>query len=392
MRIGKALYFDHQATTPLDPQVLAVMEPYLRDEFGNPHSSEHAFGWRAHQAMEKAAEDVGRLVGADADEIVFTSGATEANNLALLGSANTEVRRRRILIGSIDHKSSLAVGRVLSERGFETCLVRVDNCGRIDEADLRAKLDDNVLLASLCVVNSEIGTIQNVSSLSALLRSKGAMLHLDAAQAPATMATSPLGELADFISLSAHKMYGPKGIGALIVNRSQRQALKPIIHGGGQQSNLRSGTLPTALCAGFGAAAKIIMSGDGANERARIGCLRAKLWQGLQSLREGMTLNGPEFAERHTGNLNIRLSGISGHDLIAVLQPRLAVSTGSACTSGTEEPSHVLTAIGLTAEEADSSIRLCVGRFTTQADVAQAVTWIDEAINRLSVAPLGSVG
>jgi cysteine desulfurase len=385
MRIGKVIYFDHQATTPVDPEVLARMQPFFGDKFGNPHSSEHTLGWESARAIEESAAQLARLIGADPDEVIFTSGATEANNLALLGlTARSPARMRRgVMLGSADHKSTLAVGRVLQERGFEVSYMRVDAGGYVDLDELRASVNPSTLVVSVCAVNSEIGTVQNLAQIGKIVRQHGVLLHCDAAQAPCAVNVSALAEVADLVSLSAHKMYGPKGIGALYIRRSVQRFVEPIIHGGGQQSNLRSGTIPTPLCVGFGAAAELLMQ-RGTEERARIGEGRDLLMQLLAELPWPIVLNGPALSERHPGNANIRFEGFSAQDLVAVLQPSLAISTGSACASGTPEPSHVLRAIGLSGDQASASVRFCLGRYSRPADIREAVELISRALKQLS--------
>jgi cysteine desulfurase len=385
MRIGKTIYLDHQATTPVDPRVLSDMLPYFGESFANPHSSEHAMGWAAARAVEDSVARIARLIGGDADEIIFTSGATESNNLALTGLSKGPLatKRRQVLLSSIDHKSSLAVGRALQETSFVVTLLRVDSHGSLDLDDLRTKINETVLVLSLCAVNSEIGTIQNLSEIQALARHYGVMLHVDAAQAPCGMDVSKLADVAELISLSAHKMYGPKGIGALYVRRDLQRVIQPIIHGGGQQNNLRSGTIPTALCVGFGAAAELLNATNAGEEREHIRQRRDLLLTLLSKLPWSITING-DATYRHPGNVNVQFEGFSGEDILDVLQPRLAASTGSACTLGAPEPSHVLRAIGLTNEQAAASVRFCVGRYTTDADIHEAVELISGALAQVS--------
>jgi cysteine desulfurase len=388
MRIGNSIYLDHHATTPVDQRVLAKMLPYFTESFGNPHSVDHGIGWAASRATDAAAAQVARLIRAEPDEIVFTSGATEANNLALLGLAASASSRltRRLLFSSIDHKSALAVGRVLAQRGFGVTLLPVGADGHLDLDRLEQVLKEGVFVVSLSLVNSEIGTIQKLDEIGRLVRQHGALLHLDAAQAPCAMDLSDAATWADLISLSAHKMYGPKGVGAFYVRRGIQQLLQPIIHGGGQQRDLRSGTTPTPLCVGFGAAVEILLSDDASEERKRIGNLRDLLVRSLREASLPIALNGPEGQDRHPGNANIRFIGLWAHGLLAALQPRLAASTGSACSSGIPEPSHVLRGIGLSAAEAECSIRFCVGRQTTDGDICEAARLITTAASAMAVA------
>jgi cysteine desulfurase len=383
MRIGKTIYLDHHATTPVDSKVLDKMLPFFGDAFANPHSTDHVLGWSMMRAVENAASQVGALLGADADEIIFTSGATEANNLALLGFEHSALsqKRRGILIGAADHKCALAIGRELAHRGFTVEHVRVDAEGLIDLAHLEHKVCDDTLIVSIGLVNSEIGTIQNLPAIAALVHAKGALLHWDAAQAPCALDMAGISDFADLVSLSAHKMYGPKGIGALYVRRDLQDLIKPHVHGGGQQRNMRSGTLPVPLCVGFGAAAALLIGDQGRDERQRVGALRDLLVDELKRLNWTIQINGGPA--RHPGNANIRFYGLTAADILAAVQPHLAASSGSACTSGVEEPSHVLRAIGLNTDEAASSIRFCIGRFTTAADVVEAAQVIGKAVDKL---------
>ena len=384
MKKEPILYLDHQATTPLDPRVLAKMTPYLVDSFANPHSADHAAGWQAASAVEESAAQLAALIGADPDEIIFTSGATEANNLALLGLARRSVggNRQRILIAATEHKCVLAIGRVLaSQLGYNVEILPVDRCGFIDLGNLEVRMADDVLAVSIMAVNNEIGTIQDIDRISQVSSSYGAIFHCDGAQAPTAMDVSSFADKTDLLSLSAHKIYGPKGIGALYIRRELQDHVEPIIHGGGQQNGLRSGTLPTPLCIGMGAAASQLQGEKGKSERVKLEKLRDQFLGGLEEKQWPVFLNGPEPGpHRHPGNANVQFKGVDAHDLLGALQPHVAASTGSACTSGVPEPSHVLRAIGLSAREADSSIRFSLGRSTTAQDVNQAVAVIDTAL------------
>ena len=385
MKIGKIIYLDHQATTPVDARVVAAMTPYYTESFGNPHSSDHSLGWESASAVEKAAECVARLIGADADEITFTSGATESNNLALLGLGRRAAvdKRRRILVSAIEHKCVLAAARVLQEQsGFVVDLIPVDAEGFVGVAALEEALDNDVLVVSVMAVNNEIGTIQDIERISELVRGCGAVLHCDAAQAPLAMNMKLLASQTDMLSLSAHKMYGPKGIGALYIAREFQDQIEPLIYGGGQQNGLRSGTVPVPLCVGMGAAADIFATTDAEEKRAQLRRRRDTFLEMLMRLPWPIALNGPQGQARHPGNANIRFAGFSAEDILSALQPHLAASTGSACTSGIPEPSHVLRAIGLSSEEAESSIRFSLGFGTTDADIEEAVRLIAEALTR----------
>lgn len=395
MRIGNTLYFDYQATTPVDSGVFRVMGPYFGERFGNPHSVDHIAGWHAAQAVEKAAWQVAQLIGADADEIIFTSGATEANNLALLGLGRRAVagKRRRILVSAIEHKSVLAVSRVLEDQlGYIVEQVPVDKRGHVDERALEGRLDSDVLVVSIMAVNNEIGTIQDITSISDLTRTYGALFHCDGAQAPCAMNLGEIGKSVDLFSLSGHKMYGPKGIGTLFVRRELQSRLEPIIYGGGQQNNLRSGTIPTSLCVGMGAAATTFIGEKGGDEREKFRNQRDRFVRKIEALGWTVRLNGPEGGKRHPGNANICFEGFSAHDILAALQPGLSASTGSACTSGIPETSHVLRAIGLSKADAEASIRFSIGRGTTNTDVDEAVSLMENVLSRLANAHITQTG
>lgn len=387
MRIGGTIYLDHQATTPVDARVFSAMAPYFGESFGNPHAVDHCIGWQAAGAVEEAAARVAELIGADADEIVFTSGATEANNLALLGLGRCASggKRRRILVSAIEHKCVLAVSRILQEQlGYRIEFLPVDAGGFVDLTTLEETLADDVLAVSVMAVNNEIGTIQDIAQLSEIIRRSGALFHCDAAQAPCAINLRHVCKFVDLLSLSGHKMYGPQGIGALFIRRDLQGRIEPLVYGGGQQRNLRSGTVPVALCAGMGAAAALLDTPEAEEERAALRRRRDSFVRKLTDLLWPVFLNGPDSARRHPGNANIRFEGFDAHDILSTLQPRLAASTGSACTSGIPEPSHVLRAIGLSIPEAESSIRFSIGRATTDKDLEEAVALIDEGLSRLT--------
>lgn len=389
MKIGKTIYLDHQATTPVDNAVFAEMAPYFEKLFGNPHSVDHSIGWRAAKAVDEAAGRVGRLLGADTDEIVFTSGATESNNLALLGLGRRAGggKRWRILMSAVEHKCVLAVGRVLEEQfGCRTELLPVDSEGFVDLAALEEAISDDVLAVSIMAVNNEIGTIQDVSAVSEIVRERGAIFHCDAAQAPCALDLGQFAQSVDLLSLSSHKMYGPQGVGALFVRRELQDRVEPLAYGGGQQRGLRSGTTPVALCVGMGAAAALFDQDVEHDRRASLRKRTDTFVGALLSLPWLVSRNGPTVDRRHPGNANIRFSGFDARDVLASVQPRLAASTGSACTSGIPEPSHVLRAIGLSQNEADASIRFSLGRETTNADLKEAVDLLNNSLSRLAAA------
>ena len=361
------------------------MIPYFTDSFANPHSSDHSLGWESSHAVEDAAARVARLIGADAEEITFTSGATESNNMALLGLGRraADGNRRRMLISAIEHKCVLAVGRVLQEQyGFTVELMPVDREGFVELSALEDALNDDVLAVSVMAVNNEIGTIQDIKKISEMVRSHGAVFHCDAAQAPVAINMESLSEYADMLSLSSHKMCGPKGIGIIYISRELQDKIEPLIYGGGQQNGLRSGTVPVPLCVGMGAAADMLAGNDTGAKRAQLRRRRDAFVEGLNRLAWPVAMNGPEGQSRHPGNANVRFAGFSSHDILSALQPHLAASTGSACSSGIPEPSHVLRAIGLNGNEAESSVRFSLGFDTSEEDIKEAVDLIDGVLAR----------
>lgn len=379
------LYLDYQATTPIDPRVAEAMAPFMGEDFGNPHSSDHILGWRASQAVDSASVTIASVLGVEADEIVFTSGATEANNLAILGTArgSQSATRRRILVSAIEHKCVLTAARALSKReGFIVEQIPVHPSGELDLEHLERAVRDDVLLVSVMAVNNEIGSIQPLKEVSELTQKHGAVLHSDFAQAACGVDLRALAGVVDMLSLSGHKMYGPKGIGAAYIRRDLQKVIEPIIYGGGQQNGLRSGTLPTALCVGFAKAAEI-SANENQKDAERISALRNMFVEKLGHLVVETYLNGPGLPNRHPGNANIRFKNIDAKDLLGALQPKLAASTGSACSSGIPEPSHVLRALGMSGDEAESSIRFSLGRTTTEEHVDQAVSLIQVALERL---------
>ncbi len=383
--VTPTVYADYQATTPVDPRVFASMEPFWSDAFGNPHSSDHAAGWHAAAAVDEAASAVGALIAADASEITFTSGATESNNLALIGLARRAPRgRHRVLVSAIEHKSVLAATRSLAAHdGFIVDTIPVDAEGTLRLDALGEMLDDAVLAVSVMAVNNEIGVIQDIPRIAEMLRPHGALLHCDAAQAPCAMDTSILAAHADLISLSGHKIYGPKGIGALYVRRGVEAQIEPLIYGGEQQRGLRPGTVPVPLCVGMGAAAEILRDA-GSDERRVVRALRDSFVDRLTSRLPGVRLNGPPPTRRHPGNANLQVCDHDAQDILAAVQPGLAASTGAACASGIPEPSHVLAALGLTESESAASVRFSFGRFSTREDVTNAARIIEDAVMKLT--------
>ena len=381
------IYADYQATTPVDARVVTKMAPYWGELFGNAHSSDHVIGWQADKAVRKAAASIAALIGADPDEIIFTSGATESNNLALLGLARrAPAGRRRILVSAIEHKCVLAAARALSVReGFTVETVPVDSEGFVDLSALEKCLNRNVLAVSAMAVNNEVGTIQDIPRIAALLAPYGIVLHCDAAQAPCAMDMSDIAVHADMVSLSGHKMYGPQGIGALYIRRDLQDRIEPLIYGGGQQAGLRSGTVPMPLCVGMGAAAEFLSGHAAFEERTRVAAQRDSFVRHLQRGYDSLAVNGAIGDRRHPGNSNVRFDGFDAQDILGSLQPRLAASTGAACASGIPEPSHVLGALGLTETQSKASIRFSFGRFTTDQDIEAAARFVLETLNSLSV-------
>ena len=365
------IYLDYLSTTPCDPAVVAAMLPWFGEDFGNPHSV-HGPGRKAAQAVERAREGVAGLLGVEAREIVFTSGATEANNLAIKGAARHLVRlgdpRRRIITVATEHKCVLESVRALAAEGFEAVVLGVDSDGRVDPEALREALKVPTLLVSIMAANNETGVLQDIPQLAALVKAAGALMHVDLAQMAGKMPVS-LKDV-DLASVSAHKMYGPKGIGALYVRRRPRVRLEALFSGGGQERGFRSGTLPTPLVVGFGVAAELAVA-NMADEAVRLGLLRDDLWVQLQNGLPGIALNGAG-APRLAGALNVCLpEGLRALDVLEAC-PDVAASTGSACTAAEIAPSYVLTAMGLSAQKASQCLRLSVGRSTSKADIDRA--------------------
>ena len=372
MRPNRPVYLDNQATTPCDPRVVAVMLPFFTEHFGNPHSAEHAMGQDAAAAVEAARAQVAALIGAEPREIVFTAGATEANNLAIKGAARHAAAqgstRRRVVTVATEHPCVLQSVLDLAAEGFEPVVLPVAADGRLDPAALAEALTVPTLLVSVMAANNETGVLQDIPTLAAVARAAGALVHSDAAQALGKVPFDAAD--VDLASFSGHKLYGPKGVGALYVRRRPRVRLHPLFSGGGQERGLRSGTLAPALLAGFGEACRLAGI-EMATEAERLGALRVRLLEGLRQRLPGVQVNG-SMTHRLPGNLNVRLPHA---DALAVMRahPDLCVSTGSACSSAEVAPSTVLTAMGLDREAASRSLRLGLGRFTSAADVDFAV-------------------
>lgn len=380
MKIGKTIYLDYQATTPTASSVLEQMLPYFNEQFGNPHSADHVMGWHSNQAVEHAKVAIADLVGASSEEIIFTSGATESNNqvFSTVFDAN-KGKRNRVLVSSIEHKCVIEAASYFARlQGYQVDVIPVLSSGLVDMEALKNLLEDDVLLVSVIAVNNEVGVIQPMREIAELVHASGALLHTDAAQAPEAMPIDVEDWGVDFLSLSAHKIYGPKGIGAIYISATSQGVLPPFIHGGGQQHGLRSGTVPTPLSVGFGAAANLVKE-HGEENRAHLLAIANQFQKELTSRNVKYSVNG-ERARRHPGNLNLCFEGVDAASLISSLQPELCVSTGSACTSGLIEPSYVLRALGLTEEQANSSIRFSFGRFNDNDQIKAAAEKIAAAI------------
>lgn len=382
----RPIYLDYQATTPVDPRVMAAMAPYFTKAFGNPHSTSHAYGWEARDAVEDARQKVAKMINADPREVIFTSGATESNNMAIKGVARFfEGRKRHMITPVTEHKCVLESLKYVQKLGYEITWLPVGADGLVDPDSIRAALRADTALVTVMHVNNEIGTVQPVAEIGAICREAGVYFHTDAAQSAGKVAVDVGDMNADLMSLSAHKMYGPMGVGALYVRRKPRVRLEPLMDGGGQERTLRSGTLPAPLVVGFGEAAAIAAEERG-SEETRIRDLRDRLLKGLQQRVPDLYVNGT-MEHRVAGNLNVGFKGIDSEALMDALKERVAVSSGSACTSAAVEPSYVLRAIGLSDEDAHASARICVGRMTTQEEIEVAVDAITDAVKNLRADP-----
>ena len=374
------IYFDYSATTPVDPRVVDAMLPFLREDFGNPASRSHAYGWRAEEAVETARGDVAALVGADSREIVWTSGATESINLALKGAAQFNRERGRHLVSlRTEHKATLDTLRELERVGFEVTYLDVREDGLLDLDQLRDSLRPDTTVVSVMHVNNEIGVIQDITAIGQLCRERGIVFHVDAAQSTGKVAIDLAKLPVDLMSFSAHKTYGPKGMGALFVRRKPRVRIEAQIHGGGHERGFRSGTLPTHQIVGMGEAFRLARL-EMAVENDRVRMLRDRLWAGLSTMDE-VFLNG-HLEHRVPHNLTVSFAFVEGESLIMAIK-EIAVSSGSACTSASLEPSYVLRALGRSDELAHSSIRFSLGRFTTEADVDFTVQLLRDKVGRL---------
>lgn len=376
----QAIYLDYQATTPCDPRVVEAMQPYWGVHFGNPHSRSHVYGWDAEKATEQARERVASLIGAESKDIIFTSGATESNNLAIKGAAGFYPNKKHIITVATEHKCVLESCRQLAQEGYTVTYLPVDAHGIISLDELKKAIRPDTLLVSIMVVNNEIGVIQPISEIGKICRSSGVLFHTDAAQAVGKLPIDVHAMCIDMLSISAHKMYGPKGVGALYVGRKPRVRLKGLISGGGQERGMRSGTLCPALCVGFGEAARIALECM-SDEAEHIQKLHNRLWQGLSARLTHITLNG-HHTQRWPGNLNVSFDHVEGEGLMMGMK-NICVSSGSACTSSSLEPSYVLRALGIDEGSAHTSIRMGIGRFTTEAEIDEAIEAISKAVIRL---------
>ncbi len=375
------IYLDYQATTPCDPRVVEAMLPYFTEKFGNPHSRNHQYGWEAEEGVEKARAQVAAIIGADEREVIFTSGATESNNLAIKGVMRFHKDKRNHMVTTVtEHKCVLDSARHMEMEGVEVTYLPVQQNGLVDLEKLKAAITPKTALVSIMAVNNEIGVIQPLAEIGKICREHGVYFHTDAAQAVGKIPLDVNAMNIDLLSISGHKIYGPKGIGALFVRRKPRVRLEALIHGGGQERGFRSGTLPTPLCVGLGEACAIAQREMGA-EAERLRFLRDRLLEGITKALPEVYVNG-DLEQRIPGNLNISFAYVEGEGLMMGIK-NLSVSSGSACTSASLEPSYVLRALGVEEELAHTSIRFGLGRFTTEAEVDYAVEHVVSAVKRL---------
>lgn len=381
-RLGPS-YFDNQATTPVDPRVLDAMLPYFQSRFGNPHSRSHAYGWDAEDATEKARAQIASLIGADAKDVIFTSGATESNNMAIKGVADFyQDTKKHIITTQTEHKCVLASCRRLEvEKGWSVTYLPVNSDGLVDLEELKAAIREDTALVSVMHVNNEIGVMQPIEEIGKICTEKGVFLHTDAAQSCGKVPIDVQKMGISLMSISAHKMYGPKGIGALYIRRKPRVRVRAVIDGGGQERGLRSGTLPTPIVVGFGVAAEVCEK-EMTHDHRHINKLYQRLYDGITSQLPMITLNGSE-SQRYHGNINLSFACVEGESLLMSLAKSTAVSSGSACTSASLEPSYVLRAIGVGEELAHTSLRFGIGRFTTEYEVDTTVEDLVREVRRL---------
>eukprot|EP00808_Paulinella_micropora_P025600 g19968.t1 len=377
---GRSLYLDMQATTPMDPRVLDAMLPFMNSQYGNPHSRTHSYGWESEKAVETAREQLASLIGADPKEIIFTSGATESNNIAIKGISQFYKTKKHIITTSTEHKCVLDSCRYLEQQGYEVTYLPVQQNGLISLEVLEAAIREETGLVSVMTVNNEIGVVQPIAEIAALCKKKGVKFHTDAAQAVGKLPVDVNTLGVDCMSISAHKFYGPKGIGALYVRRRPRLRLVPQMNGGGQERGMRSGTLPTPLCVGMGAAAAVAAKEMEADSR-HVSALSHKLMSAIMEKIPQVVLNG-DAVHRYPGNLNLSFACVEGESLLMALK-EIAVSSGSACTSASLEPSYVLRALGVSEDMAHTSLRFGLGRFTTEEEVQYAIDLLTFHVARL---------
>ena len=385
-------YLDYQATTPVDPRVLDAMLPILTSRFGNPHSRSHAFGWEAEDHVERARSQVGASIGAEGKDIIFTSGATESNNIAIKGvAAFLSGRKKHIITLQTEHKCILASCRTLEDQGWDVTYLPVQSDGLVDLELLKSHIRPDTALVSVMAVNNEIGVIQPLAQIGQICRDSGVLFHTDAAQAIGKVPIDVDAMKIDLLSISGHKLYGPKGIGALYLRRKPvRVRVRPIIDGGGQERGLRSGTLSPALVVGMGKASELAVS-EMERDRAHVERLGGKLLSAVHKALPKVTLNGSPTA-RYPGNLNLSFACVEGESLLMALAKTVSVSSGSACTSASLEPSYVLRAIGVNEESAHTSLRFGLGRFTTDKDVERLVDELVKEVERLrELSPLWEI-
>ena len=374
------IYLDYSATTPVDPRVAAKMIPYLTEHFGNPASRSHAYGWETEKAVEEAREHVAALINADPKEIVWTSGATEGNNLAIKGAAQFyKGKGKHIITQKTEHKAVLDTCRELERQGFEVTYLDPETNGIIDLEKFKAAIRPDTIVVSIMYVNNEIGVIQPVFEIAEICRAKGIIFHCDAVQAAGKLEIDVQKLKVDLLAMTAHKMYGPKGIGALYIRRKPRVRIEAQIHGGGHERGMRSGTLPTHQIVGFGEAARLAKL-EMASDNERIRSLRDRLLAGIKELEE-VYVNG-DLERRIAGNLNVSFNFVEGESLIMAIKD-IAVSSGSACTSASLEPSFVLRALGRSDELAHSSIRFTLGKYTTAEEIDFAIDLLKRKVNKL---------
>ena len=381
MRIGESIYLDYHAATPVDPRVVEAMAEATLVDFANPSSDDHALGWRARGRIDDARLVLANAFGAAPEEMTFTSGATEANNLAVLGAARAAPPgRRRILLGAIEHKAVLQAGSALKAEGYEVTRLAVLPDGRVDLSRLDDTDGAEVAVVSVMAVNNETGVIQPFEEVADWAERNGAFSHCDATQAPLALPMDLQSWGTHAASLSSHKIYGPKGVGALYLAENRPWSPKPLVFGGGQEEGLRPGTVPTPLCVGFAAAAEIVTR-EGAAERRSLAKMRDSFVASLKALDAGLALTAAQ-SPRHPGNAHVVFSRSDAADLLALLQPTVAASLGSACTSGVIGPSHVLTAMGVEDAEASRSLRFSLGRFTDDEQLLEVIGLIAKALKR----------